>query len=661
MAQPNPTGLSRRQFILTSTAFGGAVALHPFSAKAAEGQAHLRIMSTTDLHCHVYPYDYYADKAVDTVGLSRTASVIQGLRAEATNTLLVDNGDYLQGNPMGDYVAYERGMNDGDVHPVIAGMNTLDYDAGTLGNHEFNYGVSFLDKVNAGANFPIVCANFGRSLGDSPIEDDLYADPYIVLDRELTDGAGNTYPIKIGIIGFVPPQIMQWDRSHLEGEYVARDIMEAARAWIPAMRNEGGVDIVIALCHSGFAPGEEEEMMENAAWHVAGLDGVDAVVSGHQHRVWPSEDFEGDGVDMAAGTMNGTPAAMAGFWGSHMGLIELMLERDADGWKVAGSESSAHPIFERGEDRSVTALVEDYQPPLDATAGVHQATLDYVRAEVGQTTAPLHSYFALVSDDPSVQIVSQAQTWYVEQLLSGTEWEGLPILSAAAPFKAGGRGGPDYYTDVPVGPVAIKNVADVYLYPNTLQVVAISGEQVREWLERSVGIFNQIEPGAQDATLLNPSFPSYNFDTIDGVTYKVDVTQPSRYDNDGNLVNPDAHRIVDLAYNGQPIDLAQTFIVATNNYRAGGGGSFPGADGSTVILRAPDTNRDVIVRYIVEEGTISPAADGNWTFADAGGATVLFESGPDAATYLDEVKARGVQVEPAGEGAEGFAQYRITL
>ena len=132
-----------------------------------------------------------------------------------------------------------------------------------------------------------------------------------------------------------------------------------------------------------------------------------------------------------------------------------------------------------------------------------------------KTSAPLHSYFALVADDPSVQIVSIAQKWYVEEMLKGTEHAGLPILSAAAPFKAGGRGGPDYYTDVPVGDVAIKNVADLYLYPNTVRAVRVNGVQLRGWLERSAGMFNKIEPGSEDAVLLNPEFPSYNFD-VDG-------------------------------------------------------------------------------------------------------------------------------------------------
>ena len=321
--------LSRRRFLGTCSALGGLIALHPFSARAQAGQAHLRILSTTDLHCHVRPYDYYADKPTDTVGLSRTASIIEAIRAEATNTLLVDNGDYLQGNPMGDYIAYKRGMKEGDVHPVIAGMNTLAYEAGTLGNHEFNYGVEFLDLVNAGATFPIVCANFAKALGASPRDDDLHLDPYVILSRTITDGAGEPHAIKIGLIGFVPPQIMLWDRGHLDGRFQARDILEAARAWVPEMR-EAGADVVVALSHSGIDASAEAAMAENASLQLAGIDGVDAVVTGHQHLVWPSEDFAGDGIDLAKGTLAGKPAVMAGFWGSHMGLIDLMLQQDGE-------------------------------------------------------------------------------------------------------------------------------------------------------------------------------------------------------------------------------------------------------------------------------------------------------------------------------------------
>ncbi|MCL4676683.1 MAG: bifunctional 2',3'-cyclic-nucleotide 2'-phosphodiesterase/3'-nucleotidase, partial [Pararhodobacter sp.] len=508
--------LTRRSFLKSSTAAAGLVLIHPFSARASAGQAHLRILTTTDLHCHVQAYDYYGDRANDTMGLSRTASIVAEIRAEATNTLTVDNGDYFQGNPMGDYMAYSRGMREGDLHPVMAAMNTLGYDAGTLGNHEFNYGVPFMDLVNARADFPLVCANFARTLGATPREDALHLPPYVILDRMVTDGAGAEHPIKVGIIGFLPPQIMQWDRAHLRGRFATRGIVEAAEAWVPQMR-EQGADLIIALSHSGISDAPYDPMMENASLYLAGVDGIDCVVCGHQHQVFPSSTFQGEGIDAERGTLMGKPAVMAGFWGSHLGILDLMLTRDGDGWRIDTSESSTRSIYQRNEDRSITALAEDYAPIVAATAQAHQDTLDYVRAEVGQTAVPLYSYFALVADDPSVQIVSDAQGDYVRTILQGTEHEGLPVLSAAAPFKAGGRGGPEYFTDVPAGPVAIRNVADLYLYPNTLMAVRITGAQVREWLERSAGMFNQITPGGADQLLLNPSFPSYNFDVMDGV------------------------------------------------------------------------------------------------------------------------------------------------
>ncbi|WP_300580755.1 bifunctional 2',3'-cyclic-nucleotide 2'-phosphodiesterase/3'-nucleotidase [Marivita sp.] len=647
--------LNRRGF-LASTA--GFLALHPFSVRAMSNQAHLRIMETTDLHVHVHPYDYYGDRPTDTVGLSRVATIIQNIRAEATNSILLDNGDFLQGNPMGDYIAYERGMKEGDIHPIITAMNTLGFDGSTLGNHEFNYGLDFLMKALAGADFPVVSANVVKTAGTTPREDTTLVPPYVILDREITDGGGNTHPIRIGLIGFVPPQIMTWDRRHLEGNVTARDILESARAYVPQIR-EQGADIVIALSHSGIGAAEAEDMMENASIPLAGVDGIDVILTGHSHLVFPSSTYDTlPGLDTAKGTIMGKPGVMAGFWGSHMGLVDLMLERDGDGWRVLNHQSEARPISQRNEDRSVTALVQDFQPVIEATQKDHEETLAYVRRAVGKTAAPLHSYFALVADDPSVQIVSNAQTWYIAQMMQGTPHEGLPILSAAAPFKAGGRGGPEYYTDVPVGDVAIKNVADLYLYPNTVRAVRVTGAQVKDWLERSAGMFNQVEPGSTDAPLLNPNFPSYNFDVIDGVSYQIDLSQPSKFDRDGAVINPDANRIVNLTYEGAPIDPVAEFIIATNNYRAGGGGSFPGT-GDTIVFEGPDTNRDVIVRYIVEQGTIDPKADFNWRFAPLAGTSVIFETGPAGAKYAGSLD--GMTLEEAGTNADGFALFRMTL
>jgi 2',3'-cyclic-nucleotide 2'-phosphodiesterase/3'-nucleotidase len=652
---------STRRSLLQGLAAGSAlVMLHPFAARAAANQAHLRIMETTDIHVAVYPYDYYGDQPDDKSGLARTASIIDSIRAEAGNSMLIDNGDFLQGNPLGDYIAYERGMKNGDVHPVIKAMNVLGYDCGTLGNHEFNYGLDFMFSVMKGANFPYACANLTKGqLASDARKDELFIKPYVIVEKKIKDGTGAESTVKVGFIGFVPPQIMVWDQKNLEGKANTRDIVDAAKAWVPVMKEEGA-DIIIALSHSGIDGSGAKERMENASLYLAGVEGIDAIFTGHQHLVFPGpKTWEGiAGADPVKGTLQGKPAVMGGFWGSHLGLIDLLIEKDGGRWKIVDFTTEARGIYHR-DGKKVVADVGDKKEVIESVKQEHEATLAYIRRPVGKTSAPLYSYFALVADDPSVQIVSQAQLWYLKDILKTSEYKNLPMLSAAAPFKSGGRGGAEYYTDVPAGDVAIKNVADLYLYPNTLRAVVITGEQVKNWLEMSAGIFNEVKPGSKDAALINPDFPSYNYDVIDGVTYQIDVSQPAKYDKDGNVVHADANRIQNLMYDGKPIDPAQKFVVATNNYRAGGGGNFPDIKDDKVVFVAPDTNRDVLVRYIISEGTINPTADGNWTFKPLDGTTVTFESGPKGRKFLGDVKS--VKIEDAGEGKDGYAKFRITL
>ena len=644
-----PPPLDRRAAMQGAAA--ALVAPQASGAQAASSRLRLRLMGTSDLHANIFAYDYYRDRPDDRVGLAKTAGLIAAARQEAENAILLDNGDIIQGTPLGDYVALSKGLKKGDVHPMIAAMNVLGYAACTVGNHEFNYGLDFLDAALAGANFPAICCNIFKPDGS------FYLPPWLVLERVFRDEAGAEQKLRIGVIGFTPPQIMQWDQSHLAGRVTTTGIAEAAALYLPRLR--ASVDLVVALCHSGISRKAPQPAEENAALALARVPGIDAMFLGHQHLLLPGADFAGiEGVDAAKGALYGVPAFMPGFWGSHLGLIDLTLERKDANWRVAAAKVEARAIYSR-DDRTVTPLVAAEPSVLAAAQAAHDETLAYVRSPVGDIASPIQSYFALVADDPSVQIVNSAQSWYVRRLAATMPaLKDLPILSAAAPFKSGGRGGPDYYTDVKAGAIAIKDVADIYLYPNTLRVVKIDGATLREWLERSAGIFRRLDPASSaEQPLIDPAFASYNFDVIDGVTYVIDVTQPSRYDAEGALIAPQAHRIVDLKFDGAPIEAGRSFLVVTNNYRASGGGNFPGCDGSTIVLEAPDANREALVRYIVETKHVEPKADGNWRFAPwPAGVVATFLTSPAAAAVAAPA---GVKLTPMGDAPGGFVKYRI--
>ena len=624
-------------------AFAFAFAFSCRPAHAAE--ITLRILETTDLHMNLLSYDYYQDTPTDQYGFARTITLIKAARAEVRNSLLFDNGDLLQGNPLGDVVAKVAPLRDGQVHPAYKVMNALGYDAANLGNHDFNYGLPFLRRALAGANFPYVNANVYVDDADKAGPNARHAfTPYVLLERTLLDAEGGKHPIKVGVIGFVPPQIMQWDKSNLEGRVVVRDMAETARRYVPEMRAKGA-QLVIAVPHSGLERVIDKSgagpLAENEVGQLTEVPGIDAILFGHAHAEFPGPDFAGrPNVDIVRGTINGVPGVMPGRWGDHLGVIDLTLD-DTGGpgnvWKVTASQASIRPIYDKALKRSLAAADPLVQ---QAIGEVHARTLEYIRGRVAVSSAPIYSHFAQVADDPSVQLVSNAQLAYVTRAMRGTAFEALPVLSAAAPFKTGGRQGWSAYTDIPAGPLAIKNVADLYVYPNTLKAVLLSGAQVREWLEMSAGQFRRIDPrGAAQQPLLDETFRSYNFDTIDGVTYEFDLTQPARYDANGALAAPDAHRVQNLRWRGTPVAPDAKFIVATNNYRAFGGGNFPGLDGTNVVLDSPDENRQVVVDHLAQamaassSGQIDPRADGNWRILPVPGVSMTFTTGAAAVRY----------------------------
>ncbi|MDE2276021.1 MAG: bifunctional 2',3'-cyclic-nucleotide 2'-phosphodiesterase/3'-nucleotidase [Burkholderiales bacterium] len=630
--------------------------LGPGAARAQ--QLDLRLLETTDVHMNLLAYDYYEDKPVDSYGLDRTATLIARARAEVRNSLLFDDGDMLQGSPLGDYVARIRPLQPGQLHPAIRVINALHYDAANIGNHEFNYGLPFLRQALAGSDFPWVDANLVVDDGQGrPASAPPAFTPYVILQRRFVDRSGQAHTLKVGVVGFAPPQVMQWDRENLQGRLQALDIPATARRLVPLMR-AAGADIVVVLAHSGLErSAHTPPMAENTVARLAEVPGVTAILFGHSHGEFPGPFFAGYAhVDLTAGSIDGVPATMAGFWGSHLGVIDLVLDKGTDGWRVASAHAELRPVYDRREHRALAAPDPAIARLVQAE---HAGTIAAMGVPVTRSTAPLDSYFAQVRDDPSVQVVADAQLAYGRQLLAGTPYAGLPLLSAAAPFKSGARGtgGGGGYTDIPAGPIALRDVASLYVYPNTVKIVRLTGAQVREWLEFAVGAFNRIDPhGPPAQSLLNPAFPSFNFDTLDGVQYAIDLTQPARYDRSGQLVAPDAHRIVGLRWQGRPIDERGYFAIVTNNYRAAGGGNFPGLDGSNIIVNAPEENREALVDYLKTQQPLQPQADGNWRLQPVPGVKLRFVSGAGAIARL----AQAPQVRLVRDNGDGSALFELT-
>ncbi|EGT5661355.1 bifunctional 2',3'-cyclic-nucleotide 2'-phosphodiesterase/3'-nucleotidase [Cronobacter dublinensis subsp. dublinensis] len=622
----------------------------------------LRILETTDLHSNMMDFDYYKDAPTEKFGLVRTASLINAARQEAVNSVLVDNGDLIQGSPLGDYMA-AKGLKDGDVHPVYKAMNTLDYSVGNLGNHEFNYGLDYLHKALAGANFPYVNAN----IIDAKTQKPLFT-PYLIKETQVKDKDGKPHTLKIGYIGFVPPQIMTWDKANLSGKVTVNDITETARKYVPQMRAQGA-DLVVVVAHSGLSAEPYKALAENSVYYLSQVPGVDAILFGHAHAVFPGKDFATiKGADIAQGTLNGVPAVMPGMWGDHLGIVDLVLNNDDGKWKVTQSKAEARPIYDAQAKKSLAAEDQNLVKVLKAD---HDATREFVGQPVGKSADPMYSYLALVQDDPTVQVVNNAQKAYVEHFIQGDpDLAQLPVLSAAAPFKVGGRkNDPASFVEVEKGQLTLRNAADLYLYPNTLVVVKATGAEVKEWLECSAGQFNQIDVNsAKPQPLLNwDGFRTYNFDVIDGVKYQIDVTQPAKYDGECQTVNPKAERITHLTFNGKPIDPNATFLVATNNYRAYGG-KFAGTGDSHIAFASPDENRAVLAAWIGAEtkraGEIHPAADNNWRLAPINSRQKLdirFETSPSdkAAAFIKE-KAQ-YPMKKVGNDDIGFAVYQLDL
>lgn len=606
------------------------------------------VLATSDLHLHLCPWDYYADRAAPGTGLASVAGRIRDFRASLPNAMLMDNGDFLQGTALGEALADARPPGPATPHPMVEAMNLLDYDAVALGNHDFNYGLAFMGDALAGARFPVLCANLRRTDGGPTL-----FSRWTILDRRVTCDDGRQRPLYVGVIGFLPPQVMVWDHAHLDGRAQVDGIVSTALRLVPQMI-AAGAEVVVALCHSGIGTSEggEDPWAEHAALALAGVPGIDAVVAGHSHQVFPGPDFPAaPGIDPVAGHLAGKPACMPGFAASHLGVLRLDLERaPGQRWRcIGGSGSTVSLAAAAGAGPPAQAVSLPGADPLRRLCETaHVATRRHLDRPAGQSATALTSLFSMAGDCVATRLVARSQRWHVARMLEGTAYAHLPVLSAAAPARVGGRGGPGNFTDLPAGPLRERDLAALCPFPNAIRALRLTGADLARWLELSAGAFRQIAPGSHDAPLLNPDWPAYNFDLIEGLTYEIDLSRPALA-GEGRIRN--------LRHQGQPLAPEAEFILATTSYRASGGGGFPGCgDPSRITLTAPTLVRSIVGAFLSLEGPYLAPADPIWQFSAMPGTSVVLETGTAALAHLPRAG-----VEPIGRCDSGFLRLRLTL
>ena len=590
----------------------------------------LTLLNTTDEHQYLLPYDYMEDERDEEIGLSKIYTLVEEARSEYDNTMLLSSGDVIQGSLIGEMEAKIDPLEGHEFQAIIRAFNVMGYDAVAVGNHDVtDFGLDFFDRARENSVFPWLSANLKQASDTS----EFYTKPYEVINHHV-DG----YPLDVGVIGFVPPQIMNWGHRHLEGEVVVKDILPQAEKYIPKLEEKS--DIVVVVAHSGIddSPPDSDSARENAGYHLAQIEGVDALVLGHQHEKFPGDFEDMPGVDNEEGLIHGVPAAMGSSWGSALVKIELdLLYREGE-WEVEGGSSHL---------QKTTGEVESHPRIEEVAADIHEGTLDYVRTPIGSTSMDITSYFARIKDSPVTQLINDAQLWYGERRLQGTEYEDYPLLSAAAPFIAG-REGPGYFTHVH-GDINIGDVTDIYIYPNTVEFVKLTGAQLRDYLEHSGRNFQKIDPGSDaERHFIDYDLRAFNFDVIEGLEYEYDISRPA------------GERLATVNYQGEPLEDEEEFIVIMNNYRASGGGDFPHMEDDNVVISSTDVNREAIIDYIEARGEVNPEPSDNWRIKplETEG-ELLFRSSPAARDYLGKYDYDGLTYLETD--AEGWGIFRVDL
>ncbi|MFF4649075.1 bifunctional metallophosphatase/5'-nucleotidase [Streptomyces sp. NPDC001380] len=587
--------LNRRDFVARSTAAAAGAALAGgVSAAAAQpaGAAEparkpgsritesFTVMGTTDLHGNVLNWDYftdaeYDDKAHNDVGLAKISTLVNGIREEKGRhrTLLIDAGDTIQGTQLSYYYARVEPITEGGrlapVHPMALAMNHIGYDAAALGNHEFNYGIPVLRAFEKQCDFPLLGANALDARTEKPA-----FPPYVI--RTVSSRRGPN--IKVGILGLTNPGIAVWDRANVRGRMTFGGIVELAKVWVPKLR-AAGADVVIVSAHTGAdqpsSYGDQVPWPENAGVAVAEqVPGIDAMLIGHAHVEIPQR--------IVANKETGRNVVISEplKWGERLTRFDFDAEFVHGSWEVTGVRSTVVNSNTVPEDPAVVSLL----------AAEHKKVVAYVNQVIGTCKETLSIAEAPFTDTPIIDLIGRVQADAVKAALAGTAYASLPVLAQAAPFNRTAA--------IPAGEVKLRDAAGLYVFENTLEARKLTGAQIKDYLEFSMRYFAQVPVGApvDKATLTNAgNTPDYNFDSVYGVSYDVDISKPV------------GQRIVNLSFEGKPVDPAAEFVLAVNNYRANGGGNFPHVATAPVLWTNSEEIRNTMISWVKAKGVIDPA------------------------------------------------------
>jgi 2',3'-cyclic-nucleotide 2'-phosphodiesterase/3'-nucleotidase len=523
----------------------------------------LTLLETSDLHANLMPWDYFAGVASPAVGLTKVATLIAQERATYPCSLLIDNGDTIQGTPLGTYYAL---VDQTAKHPMAVAMDALRYDTMTAGNHEFNYGLATLARFQRDATFPVLSANVRRKSDGSPA-----FTPYVVK---------TVCGVKVGILGLTTPGITTWDAENTKDLIVDLPI-DAARKFVPEMKARGA-DVIVVAFHAGpdrtpTISGAAGWLTDVSTWVDSGsmthendvielaqqVPGIDAILTGHTHLQIPKM--------LIGNTMIVQPYR----WGSHLGEVRLGLDHASGSWAVTSRDSSLLPVNASvAQDPALAALVQGY----------HDVTVAYVEAKIGSAIAPFPGGDAArFTDSALTDLINTVQ-------MDAAAKAGYPVdVSLAAIFNNTGM--------IPQGDVKLRDAYSAYIYDNTLYVMEITGKTLRAALEQDAKYFKQLDPSNLPATAsaTKSGIADYNWDLYSGVDYTIDLSQPV------------GARVTKLQINGRDVTDEQVIRIAINNYRAGGGG-YNAFAGSPILWKSADGVRDYLAAYVAAHPKLDPNA-----------------------------------------------------